>query len=291
MFLVGGQVAHDRGVRVGERLRGQPEAVEQGADPGRSFRRRDARLDADPAGSPQPVGHRLAVQQFAVTCRGLDGMTQRVPQVERDPTVGRDSLTFVGGHHRDLGPRRPFDQLRDGTRVEAGRVASRDRGAVRLEQLEQPLVAEGRHLDRLAQRGPKLSLGERPERVDVDDDRARLVEGPHQVLALGEVDAGLATDGRVDLGDEGGRDLDEPDAAEVDGSEEARRIAECASAEATSTSSPLDSQGGELPGGRLDHRQALRRLAFREHDRSTVCLPRAVVPRGLGRSPTRRRAR
>ena len=32
-----------------------------------------------------------------------------------------------------------------------------------LEQLEQALVTERRHLDRLAQRGPSLALGERPQ--------------------------------------------------------------------------------------------------------------------------------
>ncbi len=146
-----------------------------------------------------------------------------------------------------------------------GRIAVGDRRAVRLEQLEQPLVAEGRHLDRLAERGPELSLGERPERLDVDDDRARLVERPDQVLALGEIDAGLATDRRIDLGDERGRDLDEPDAAQVHRREEAGRIAERAAADGHQHLVAADAQPGELAGGGLDDGQSLRRLALGQH--------------------------
>ena len=50
----------------------------------------------------------------------------------------------------------------------------------------------------------------------------RLVERAEQVLALGQVDAGLAADGRVHLGDERRRDLDPRHAAQVRGREEAR---------------------------------------------------------------------
>ena len=93
--------------------------------------------------------------------------------------------------------------------VERRGVAARDRLAVALEQGEQALVAEGRHLDGLAEGRPALALGQRPQQRDVDDDRGRLVERADEVLALGQVDAGLAADRRVDLGDEGRRDVDD----------------------------------------------------------------------------------
>ena len=75
-------------------------------------------------------------------------------------------------------------------------IAARDRRTVGLQQLEKPLVAERRHLDRLAERCPPLALGERPQEPHVDDHRSRLVEGTDQVLALGQVHAGLAADRR-----------------------------------------------------------------------------------------------
>ena len=74
--------------------------------------------------------------------------------------------------------------------------------AVGLERREQRLVAQRGHLHDLAQRGPQLALGERPEDGDVQHDRRRVVERADQVLALGQVHAGLAADRRVHLGDE-----------------------------------------------------------------------------------------
>ena len=73
------------------------------------------------------------------------------------------ALALVGQDHLDLRPAGPLDELGDDARREDRRVAARDRRAVGLEQLEQPLVAEGGHLDRLAEGGPQLALGERPQ--------------------------------------------------------------------------------------------------------------------------------
>ena len=56
-------------------------------------------------------------------------------------------------------------------------------------------------------------------------DGRRLVERPDEVLALGQVDAGLAADRRVDLGDERRRDVDQRHAAEPGGREEPGRVA------------------------------------------------------------------
>ena len=136
----------------------------------------------------------------------------------------------------------------------------------RLEQLEQPLVAEGGHLDRLAERRPPLALGQRPQERDVDDDRGRLVERADQVLALGQVHAGLAADRRVDLGDERRRDVDERDAAQVGRREEPGRVAERAAADATS-GSPRSTRSAASSRGRvLDDGQPLGVLALRQQD-------------------------
>ena len=63
------------------------------------------------------------------------------------------------------------------------------------------------------------------------DDRGGLMERPDEVLALGQVHPGLAADRRIDLGDERRRDLDEPDAAQVDRGQEPGRVAERAAAD------------------------------------------------------------
>ena len=120
-------------------------------------------------------------------------------------------------------PSRPLDHLGERSRLRRRRVAGCDRRALRLEGLEQPLVAERGHLDRLREGRPALPRVERGEHRDVHHDRRGLVERADEVLALGQVDAGLATDRRVELGNERRRDLDEGHAPQVGGGEEPGR--------------------------------------------------------------------
>ena len=97
---------------------------------------------------------------------------------------------------------------------------------------------------------------------------SRLVERAEQVLALGEIDAGLAADRGIDLGHEGRRDVDDRDAAQVGRGEEAGRVAERTAADRDERLAALDAEPGQVAGGRLDDRQALGVLALREHDAS-----------------------
>ena len=188
-----------------------------------------------------------------------------MPEVERDPAAAA-LLSLVLGDDLDLRPGRPFDDLGEGTGLHRRGVGPDDRVPVGFERHEQRLVAERRHLHDLAHRGPALSLGEGTEGGDVDDDGRGLVEGAEQVLALGKVDAGLAADGRVDLGDERGRDLDPGHAPQVRGGEEARRIAERAAADRDERVASLDPQPGVLARRLADHRELLGGLARGQHD-------------------------
>ena len=65
---------------------------------------------------------------------------------------------------------------------------------------------------------------------------------PDEVLALGQVDAGLAADRRVDLGDERRRDVDDRHAAQVRRGEEPGRVAERAAADRDERLAALDAQ-------------------------------------------------
>ena len=59
----------------------------------------------------------------------------------------------------------------------------------------------------------------------------RLMEAADQVLAADQVDAGLAADGRVHLGQQRGGDLEHRDAAHEDGRQEAGHVVDDAAAE------------------------------------------------------------
>ena len=247
------------------------------ADPLGALRRRHADLDADPRRRAQPVRDRLAVEQLAEAGRRLDRVAERVPEVERDPPAGGAALALVGDDDLDLGPGGPLDDLGDDARRERRRVAAarspRPSASSSSNSRSSPSAAILTASPSAARRWRSGSVR---KRGDVDDDRGRLVERADEVLALGQVDAGLAADRRVDLGDERRRDLDERDAAQVRRGEEAGRVAERAAADRDERLAALDAQAGELAGRRLDDREALGGLALRAAGPcSTVAAARA----------------
>ncbi len=145
--------------------------------------------------------------------------------------------------------------------------------------------------DDLAQGGPPLALRQRRQRREVEHDRRRLVERAQQVLALREVDAGLAADGRVDLGDERRRHTDPGHAPEVRRGQEPRRVAERPAADRDQRVAPLDAQAGELARRLADDRELLRRLARRAASpRRPASRAPAAPRRRPPRTPTMRRA-
>ena len=173
------------------------------------------------------------MQEVAIPGGGFHRMPQGVAEVERDPAAGRAALAFIGEHDLHLGPGAAFHELGHDAPVESAGARPRAIGrTVAFQQLEQALVAEGGHLHGLAQRRTTLALGQRSQGGDIDDDRGRLVERPDEVLALRQVHRGLATDRGIDLGDKRGRDVDDRDAAQVRGREEAGGVAERPAADA-----------------------------------------------------------
>ena len=85
--------------------------------------------------------------------------------------------------------------------------------------------------------------------------------GAGVVLALGEVDAGLAAVGGVDLGDEGRRDLDHRHPALVGVGAEAGQVADHAAAEGDEVVLPGHPGAGQLAQHRLGSGHRLRALA------------------------------
>ena len=94
------------------------------------------------------------------------------------------------------------------------------------------------------------------------------MEGADQVLAVARVDAGLAADRAVDLGEQGGRHLHVSDAAQQDRRAEPGEVADHAAAEGHDRGRALDpglEQDIEQP---LELRHALGGFARRQHDPS-----------------------
>jgi hypothetical protein len=155
----------------------------------------------------------------------LERVGERVPQVEVGANAGlqRVRADDVGlhadavGHEPRPGGGGEVGRQTHGRCGEAERVAPRrvDQQRV-LVELDRPLAQHGRR--------------QRAERPDVGDDHPGLPEGADEVLAGREVEAGLAADGGVHHGEQGGRHLHERDAAQPRGRDEAGEVADHAAA-------------------------------------------------------------
>ena len=141
-------------------------------------------------GVHEPDGHSLAVAEV-VAAGCLEGVAQGVAVVQDGAPPG---FALVAGHHLGLDGDAPGDAL---VEIAVG----------------QRLTAEEVILRHLPKSAAVLAWGQRLEHLGVAQDGRRLPEGAHQVLALRKVDPGLAADGGVDLGEEGGGRGDPPDAA------------------------------------------------------------------------------
>ena len=104
-------------------------------------------------------------------------------------------------------------------------------GRVFLDELQDALIGDEAALDDLGHAGDQLVLGQRGQGVEVHQHAGRRVEGADQVLALGGVDAGLAAHRGVDHAQQRGRDVDDLDAAQPGGGDEAGQVGDGAAAD------------------------------------------------------------
>ena len=129
----------------------------------------------------------------------LDGVGEGVPVVEDLPLPG---LAQVGRDHPGLDRDGPLHDLPEliGAGIQGGR-------RIGFDDLEYPLVLDETGLDRFGETGGDVIGAEPSEHVEVLDHGDRRVEGAHQVLALGGVDARLASHRGIDHRGHGGGDL------------------------------------------------------------------------------------
>jgi hypothetical protein len=92
------------------------------------------------------------------------------------------------------------------------------------------------------------------------------VEGAEQVLAVPRVDAGFAADGTIDLGEKGGRDMDEVKAAQQDGGGEPGDVTDDAPAQRDQGRGAFDAGVEQTIGQVFQVCQVLGVFAGREHD-------------------------
>mmetsp|Transcript_7970 Transcript_7970/g.24508 ORF Transcript_7970/g.24508 Transcript_7970/m.24508 type:complete len:634 (+) Transcript_7970:255-2156(+) len=217
--------------------------------------------DGDAGGDDAADGDGLAVGEAAegagAVGDGLDGVGELVAVDEDDGLplllgVDVDDLALeLDGAAGDL-----LEKVRVG-----------DGSLVLVEGLEEDLgvLAEG-VLDDLAE-----AVGEEPvleglEDVGIDDDLERRVVAPDEVLAVWRVDRLLVGDGGVDLGEEGGREVDEADAAVEGRGDEAAEVGDRAAAERDEDRVLVYPDREDLVGELGEHLEGLGVLAVGDDD-------------------------
>ena len=121
-------------------------------------------------------------------------------------------------------------------------------------------------LDHFGESRAQLALGQRIERRDVGDHRARLVKGAEHVLALDMVDGGLAADRGVHLRKQRGRHLQQGHAALVDRGGKPGQIADHPAAERDDERIAAAARCQQRVEHALQARPALRLLAVVHND-------------------------
>ena len=195
-------------------------------------------------GEDQSHRHRLAVAEVVVA-GGLQGVGQGVAVVEEGPAAG--GVALVGADVVGLAPHAGGHRLVEG---QVGQVVDAQEGV--LGHLPQPAAV--------------LPGGQGAQQLDVAQHRRRLPERPHQVLALGQVDARLAPDGGVDHAQEGGGHVHHRHPPVVDGGGEAGGVGDHAPAHGHHHVGPGEAPPGEGPAQLLHALHALGVLARVEEE-------------------------
>ena len=189
------------------------------------LRRAEAELGREIEGQRHAGAHRLAMQQVGAEAGlGLERMAEGMAEIEQRAQVG--GLALVGGHDARLGTAALLDRV-----GALGRVARQHRGAVLLAPCPERRIVDQPVLRDLGIARQQLAPGQGVEHLGVGQHQPRLVEGADQVLAMARVDAGLAADRGIDLRQQGGRHLDEVDAAQQRRGGKAGEIADHAAAQ------------------------------------------------------------
>jgi hypothetical protein len=167
------------------------------------------------------------------------------------------ATALVRRHDRGLDAAAVGDERRDDGGCRIGQARS-----LAIEPHEQVGAAGDAVFDHLVQAGAVLAARQRSQEQGIGDDEARRVEGADEILAGREIHADFASDGRVDLGQQRRRHLDQADAAQEGRGREARHVADDAA-----------------PDGH-DHRPAIRPRADERvvdpSDRGDMLVPLAV---------------
>ena len=132
----------------------------------------------------------------------------------------------------------------------------------------QRAVANDARLHALHQPGAQFAIGQRAQHADIGKHRQRMMKAADQVLALGQIHAGLAAHRRVHLREERRRHLHVGNAAHEDRGHESAHIAHDAAAERNQQRPAIAARRDHLPQQLLHAGHGLVLFSRREKKRN-----------------------
>src|SRR5215475_10995820 len=191
--------------------------------------------------------------QTAVGCDGFERVPDGVAEIEDAAQAG---FALIGRDDLGLDLATARDDAGEQRRIEPG-----DPFQILLDQGEQVRVADHAVFDRLVKPRAQLPRGQAAQNARINDDRARLMESPDQVLAERVIDRRLASDRTVDLREQSRGNLDAIDSAQKSRGDKAREVAYHAAAERDHPVGSFKTIGDQKTPGAFGRAQRFRPLA------------------------------
>ena len=158
------------------------------------------------------------MQPLPVTQTGFDGVAKGVAKVQNSAQA---RFALVLRHHVGFDLAAALDRM-----GQRHRVTGQQRIQVGRDPVQKAQVCYRAILDDLGQAGAEFALRQGAQHLQVAHHQLRLVEGAYHVLAQRVVDAGLATDRRIDLRQQRGGQLHKRHAAHETGRGKAGHVAD-----------------------------------------------------------------
>ncbi len=189
-------------------------------------------------------------------------MGEGVAEVEEHAFAG---FVFVAGDDGGFDADGGEDDALQEFRIAMG-CGSEDGFAMTGEEREQGGIADEGALNTFEEAGAEFAWRESGERGGVGEDGARRMDAAEEIFAFGKIDAGLATDGCVDLREKRGGERDVVNAALIDGGEKSGEVGDDASAEWDQHGIAMGAGAGELGGEALDGGEGFVAFAGRNEE-------------------------
>ena len=145
------------------------------------------------------------MQPFAVTEAGLDGVAEGVAEIQHGAHA---FLALIVGDYDGFVAAGDFDRMR-----QRGGIARHEAIHIGFQPGEELGVADQSVFDDFGNASRELAVGQGFQGVGVGDDHPGLVKRADHVFAEWMIDRSFAADRRINLSQQGGRDLDERRAA------------------------------------------------------------------------------